>query len=166
MQANHFRICSSLTAEVYTEPPDNLRDLIKQRVRWQRGGVRNYWNYRFLIKPEYGDFGMYYVPLNYASLIAFFLVTLLMINGLFFSPYYTKYIIFESFGLNLDLFTFIGSFVVVLTTLFTYISVKSFKNEKVSPFFILGFMAFYWYLMLMYNGITLIKELSQEKDAW
>lgn len=166
IQSKNFKIKSSLTAEVYTEPPSKLGELIKQRVRWQRGGIRNYWKYRNLIKPEYGDFGLYFIPLNFATLSAFFLVFGLMIYSILASPYYVRYIWTDLLGFNIGLFTFVGFFVIITSIFFTVLSVNSFKNEKVSPLYMVTFIFFYWYLMVAYNLIFAFKELKQEGYSW
>lgn len=166
IQSRHHKIRSSMTADVYTEPPGTLKDLLRQRVRWQRGGIRNYWHYRFMIKPEYGDFGMYFVPLNFAALTALFLLVGLMLYSVITTPYYVKYIWFDAFGLGIGLFTFVGFFVIVTSILFLHLSVKSFKGERVSLPYLLGFIIFYWYLTVSFNVLFLMKELRGEKATW
>ncbi len=131
IQSANYKIRSSMTADVYTEPPEKIGELMKQRVRWQRGGIRNYWNYRRLINPEYGDFGMYFVPLNFASLIALFVVFGLMIYSVVSTPYYVKYIWFESFGMGIGLFTFVGAFVILSSAFMLHLAISSFGNERV-----------------------------------
>ncbi len=166
IQAANYKIRSSMSAEVYTEPPDNMKDLLKQRIRWQRGGFRNYWKYRHLMKPEYGDFGMYFVPLNFATITAFFLMLGLLINSYISTPYYTKYIWVESFGLGIGLFTFIGAFVFITSTYFLYLAVKSFPEEKVKLRYILAFIFFYWFLSIGYNTLFVYKEFRKEATSW
>ena len=166
IQANNYKIRSSMTADVYTEPPDNMRDLLKQRIRWQRGGFRNYWRYRFMINPKYGDFGMYFVPLNFASITAFFLLLGLMIHSFVSTPSYVRYIWMDAFGLNLSLFTFIGAFVIITSTLFLYLAVKSFEGEKIKLRYILSFIIFYWFLAIGYNVLFVVKEIRNEAASW
>ncbi|MFH0737920.1 MAG: glycosyltransferase [Candidatus Micrarchaeota archaeon] len=166
IQSHHFKIRSSMTACVYTEPPDNMSDLIKQRVRWQRGGVRNYWKYRGMMRPEYGDFGVYFVPLNFAALTAFFVVLGLLAYSMLTMPYYYQYVWFETLGMQINLMTFVGAFVVVTSTIFLYLAVKSFKNEHVKLRYLLSFLAFYWYIMIGYNLLFLIKEIKGEGYTW
>jgi cellulose synthase/poly-beta-1,6-N-acetylglucosamine synthase-like glycosyltransferase len=166
IQAANYRIKSSVTADVYTEPPDNMKDLLKQRVRWQRGGIRNYWRYRHMIKPEYGDFGMYFVPLNFAALTAFFLLLGLLLYSLITTPYYFQYIWFEALGMDVTLVTFIAAFVVMVSTFFLYLAIKSFKGEHVKLRYVLPFLLFYWYLMVGYNVLFLLKELKRESYSW
>lgn len=166
IQSHNYKIHSSMTADVYTEPPDNMGDLIKQRVRWQRGGVRNYWKYRHMIRPEYGDFGMYFVPLNFASITAFFTILALLLHSILTSPYYAQYILLEVMGMDISLMSFVGFFVVVATTVFLWLAIRSFRSEKVKLRYLLSFMAFYWYLMLGYNVLFLVKELKREGFSW
>lgn len=166
IQSHNYKIRSSLTADVYTEPPDTITELLNQRVRWQRGGIHNYWHYKFMIKPEYGDFGLYVVPLSILSLFAFFLLLGLMVYSIINTPYYTQYIWVEALGLSLNVLSLIGIFVIVVFTLFLYIAVSSFKDEKVKWHYLLLFVFFFWYLMLGYNLLFLFKELKRERYRW
>jgi biofilm PGA synthesis N-glycosyltransferase PgaC len=166
IQAANFKIKSSMTADVYTEPPDNMKDLIKQRVRWQRGGIRNYWKYRHMISPEYGDFGMYFVPLNFAALTAFFLILGILVYSVLTTPYYFQYIWFDALGMEVNLVTFVGAFVVITSTFFLWLAIRSFKGERVKLRYLLSFLLFYWYLMVGYNVLFLLKELRRESYSW
>lgn len=166
IQSRHHKIRSSMTADVYTEPPGNFRDLLRQRVRWQRGGFRNYWRYRFMIKPEYGDFGMYFVPLNFATITAFFLLLGLMLHSVISTPYYVQYMWLDAFGMSIGLFSFIGAFVIATSILFLYLSVKSFRGENVPIRYLFAFLVFYWYLMIGYNVLFVVKELRGERTTW
>ncbi|MHA2067944.1 MAG: glycosyltransferase [Candidatus Thorarchaeota archaeon] len=166
IQSHHYKIRSSMSADVYTEPPGNIRDLLRQRVRWQRGGFRNYWKYKFMIKPEYGDFGMYFVPLNFATITGFFILMGLMIYSFVSTPYYVKYMWLDAYGLGIGLFTFIGAFVIATSILFMWLSVKSFEGEKVKLRYLFAFLIFYWYLMIGYNVLFVLKEIRKEGFSW
>jgi biofilm PGA synthesis N-glycosyltransferase PgaC len=165
LQAAHYKVRSSMTATVYTRVPGSMKSLLRQRVRWQRGGLRNYWKYKFLIRPEYGDFGMFFVPLNYVSIAAFFLILGLMVNSVFASPYYTKYILVDSYVLGLGLITIIGALVLASTVLWLWLSVRAFK-ERIPLQNLVLFVLFYWYLMLGYNVLTAVKEIRREPATW
>ncbi|MFA5381667.1 MAG: glycosyltransferase family 2 protein, partial [Candidatus Micrarchaeia archaeon] len=56
IQGLGYKIRSTLDAYVYTIPPQNIFSLIKQRVRWIRGGIRDRIKNRHLFNLEYGDF--------------------------------------------------------------------------------------------------------------
>jgi cellulose synthase/poly-beta-1,6-N-acetylglucosamine synthase-like glycosyltransferase len=166
IQAANFKIRSSMTADVYTEPPDNMKDLISQRVRWQRGGIRNYWKYRHMIRPEYGDFGMYFVPLNFAALTAFFLLLGLLAYSVLTTPYYVQYIWFDAMGMDVTFVTFVGTIVILTSTFFLWLAVQSYGNEKVKLRYLASFLIFYWYIMVGYNVLFLFKELKREQYSW
>ena len=166
IQSHNYKIRSSLTAEVYTEPPGNMRDLLRQRVRWQRGGIRNYWAYRFLIRPEFGDFGMFFVPMNFVALASFFTTFILLIYTIVSTPYYFQYVWIDALGMGVDPLAFTAALVFLTTTFFLYLAVRSFKNERVNHLYMLSFLLFYWYLMVGYNLLFLLKELKREGYSW
>lgn len=168
IQANHFKIRSSVEddATVYTDPPDNLNDLLKQRVRWQRGGIRNYWKYRHLVKSEFGDYGMFFIPLNFATLTAFFIVLALLLNSFFTYSYYAQYIAVESVAMSVNVFTIVGIFAILMSLVWLYTAVSSFKTEKIKLRYLLLFMLFYWYLMMSYNILMAAAEIRGAKRTW
>jgi poly-beta-1,6-N-acetyl-D-glucosamine synthase len=165
IQSHNLKIRASLAAEVYTEPPNDMLSLLKQRVRWQRGGLRNFWNYRSMIKPAYGDFGMFVLPMSLITFFAFFVLLGLMLYPLLNTPYYVRYIWLESMGLSMDMLAFISVFATLSMVLFLWLSIRSF-GEKARLRDLAAFMAFYAYLMLAYNTITLVKELRREPYTW
>jgi len=168
IQQHNYKIRSSVSDDstVYTEPPDNIGDLLRQRVRWQRGGIRNYWKYRFMIKPEFGNYGMFFIPLNFATLSAFFIVLGLLLNAIFNNPFYTRYILLESMVLSFNMFTVIGVVVLLMSFVWLYAAVSSFKSERIKLRYILLFMIFYWYLMVCYNVLMAVAEIRREKTSW
>ncbi len=166
IQSHNYKIRSSVTADVYTEPPSNLSELLHQRVRWQRGGFRNFWHYRFMIKPEYGDFGIYFVPLNFISMTAFFLLLGLMLYSFISTPYYVQYIWVDALGMSITLVSLVGVFVVISSTIMLHLAIKSFEGERVKLRYLASFVIFYWYLMIGYNTLFLIKELRKESFSW
>lgn len=168
IQANHFKIRSSVEdrATVYTDPPDNMNDLLKQRVRWQRGGIRNYWKYRYLVRSEFGDYGMFFIPLNFATLTAFFIVLALLLNSFFTYSYYAQYIAVESVAMSVNVFTIVGLFALLMSLVWLYAAVSSFRNEKIKLRYLLLFMLFYWYLMMCYNILMAAAEIRGAKRTW
>lgn len=166
IQSRNYKIRSSLTADVYTEPPDNMGDLLKQRVRWQRGGFRNYWEYRHMVRPEFGDFGMYSIPMQFATITAFFALLGLMLYSILSTPYYVQYMLIDSFGMSVNMLTFVAVFLFLVNTAFLYVAIKSFQNENVKLRYLFSFFLFYWYLMLGYNVLFVFKELRKESFSW
>jgi len=66
-----YRIGFAYEAEVYTEVPNNIKSLWRQRTRWYRGKLSNIIKHRdMLLNPKYGYFGMFVLPFSLASEVA------------------------------------------------------------------------------------------------
>src|ERR687889_521746 len=52
-------------AIAWTEAPETLDDLLKQRVRWMYGTIQAVWRHRdMLLRPRYGWLGMLVMPMT------------------------------------------------------------------------------------------------------
>lgn len=64
MQTHHLKIGNAPTAHVFTNTPQTLRALFRQRLRWTYGYLKNSMEYRFLFfKRGYGNLGMLVLPI-------------------------------------------------------------------------------------------------------
>ncbi len=63
-----FKIIQSLDSQVYTVVPNKVKKLIRQRVRWSYGTLENIKKYDFLLSKEYGNLGVFFIPLNLISI--------------------------------------------------------------------------------------------------
>ena len=101
IQYHKYKIENAPEAPAYTIPPTNFNTLLKQRRRWYAGLIRNTWNYRKLISREYGDMGMFVLPMAWIGiLIAVFMIVYYTIKT-------TREIIKEIFyynSINFDIF--------------------------------------------------------------
>jgi len=67
-----YRIVTDNAALAYTEAPDSLRDLAKQRFRWAFGTLQCLWKHRSaLMNPRYGAFGTIAMPSLWVYQIGF-----------------------------------------------------------------------------------------------
>jgi cellulose synthase/poly-beta-1,6-N-acetylglucosamine synthase-like glycosyltransferase/peptidoglycan/xylan/chitin deacetylase (PgdA/CDA1 family)/spore germination protein YaaH len=67
-----YRIVTDNAALAYTEAPDTLRDLAKQRFRWAFGTLQCLWKHRSaLFNPRYGAFGTVAMPSLWVYQIGF-----------------------------------------------------------------------------------------------
>ncbi|MCD5390012.1 MAG: glycosyltransferase family 2 protein [Candidatus Pacebacteria bacterium] len=65
MQKHHYKIAYSEKSVVYTVPPNKVKPLIKQRVRWVYGFIRNVIDYKGLFfKKEYKELGTIILPIG------------------------------------------------------------------------------------------------------
>ena len=67
-----YRIVTDNAALAYTEAPDTLRDLAKQRFRWAFGTLQCLWKHRSaMFNPRYGAFGTIAMPSLWVYQIGF-----------------------------------------------------------------------------------------------
>lgn len=82
LQKNKQKIVQLDNCFVETISPKNLKDLYKQRRRWAIGSILTLFKYRnMILKKEFGDFSVYYIP----SLIFSLVVPILIIISLIYS---------------------------------------------------------------------------------
>jgi len=56
---------NNIEANSYTLCPNSWKTLFKQRIRWYRGALNNYYNYRhMLFNRKYGNLGIFFLPAN------------------------------------------------------------------------------------------------------
>lgn len=166
IQAHNYKIVSSMNASVWTEVPRTLKALIRQRVRWNRGGLRNYWKYRKVLSPNYGDFGIIIFPLgligSVAVLAVFFISIASLFNGsaLQFFEYG-----FKVFYYGFNALQVISIIIFVLSVLWIWIASKHLK-EKMNPITIALYLVLYSFLITIFWIITIGEELTFKKQRW
>ena len=70
LQEQHYKIGHSSKGEVYTVPPETIKEFYRQRYRWYRGSLETIIQYRdMLFNREYGDFGLFAVPSKLAQTV-------------------------------------------------------------------------------------------------
>jgi cellulose synthase/poly-beta-1,6-N-acetylglucosamine synthase-like glycosyltransferase len=166
IQSNHYKIRSSLTADVYTDVPDEWGSLIKQRVRWHRGGMHNIFRYRHLINPKYGDLGIFVLPLTAIGCVLVFVLAFKFLGSVFFPGFYAQRLGTGALPLILDPLSIIFFLVSLVSLVWAFSVLNSFKDQKVSFPLLFVYLVVYWYFMLAYNCAMVLKELKREKFTW
>jgi len=70
LQRNYYRIIQLLIPEIETKAPPTFCEFYKQRNRWYKGSLINLWRNRDMIfNKNYGDFGMFQLPMILMSAI-------------------------------------------------------------------------------------------------
>ncbi len=79
LQKYHYRIKQCDNAHVFTKVPRTWRALLKQRIRWYLGNLRNVFDYKeMLFNKEYQDFGLFqFVMIPLSGILAIALIILL-----------------------------------------------------------------------------------------
>ncbi|TSC70000.1 MAG: Glycosyltransferase involved in cell wall bioproteini [Parcubacteria group bacterium Gr01-1014_46] len=76
MQKNGFKIAHAHDAIVYTIPPETVKKLLKQRVRWSYGFIKNAYDFRDMIfNKKYGNVGMLILPMACLSIVSVLFVS-------------------------------------------------------------------------------------------
>ncbi len=165
IQKHNLKIRSSMDAEVFTDVPETFRSLLKQRIRWHRGGLINSIKYLELISPKYGDFGLIVMPLSLLTVVLIFAVIGNTVLNMFFS--------FQAYSVILNgLFFFIQpvhivEIVIFLITLgFTLYQFSFFKKEHINPGWVLIFIISYAYLITLYWILAIGKQIRGDKVSW
>ncbi|MCL4406297.1 MAG: glycosyltransferase [Patescibacteria group bacterium] len=184
LQKHQYSIEYCHNAEVFTNAPATLKALKNQRVRWNRGTLRNFFKYRKLLgDPRYGDFGLFIFP----SAIFFLIIAfdLFLISVAHFAIAAAKKIeygtLFHLPRLSLEGGLHISNFFIQPTAM-QLISIVIFSLSLISFYFIYkyspkdlkGMTLFYIPYILIYYPlfvigfwmITLFYELTHQKLYW
>jgi len=186
LQKYHYKIIQILDAEVYTVMPTKLKDIYRQRNRWNKGSVLNVWSYKnMMFRKEYGDFGMFQMPIVLsAGFIALFLVSFVLYKAVL------KPLVIGLNNLayvNFDIFTFIANFkwnfvfldldyysVFILGAMFiismgVLIIAHIFTKERITKqgFFPLMAYIFFYYIFLGAVWVGIVRDLVlKRKEQW
>ena len=88
-----YRIVTDNTALAYTEAPDSLRDLAKQRFRWAFGTLQCLWKHRSaLFNPRFGAFGTVAMPSLWVYQIGFQAIAPVVDLTILWSVIYSRFI--------------------------------------------------------------------------
>ncbi len=128
MQKNGFKIAHAHSAIVHTVPPKTIRKLMKQRVRWSYGFIKNAVDYRdMFFNRKYGNLGVFVLPMAGISLFSIISVAFVSLFH-FVNQAINQYVKIQTVGLNLNfskLFSFdwfyINTQIISLITLATFI---------------------------------------------
>lgn len=69
IQSRNYLIRSSRDAVVYTKVPESLGALFRQRKRWYVGYMENLRRYSSLLRPKYGELGIFVLPVTTLLLV-------------------------------------------------------------------------------------------------
>ena len=176
MQSNGMKIIHALDAVVYTKGPRTWSALLRQRVRWTYGFLKNAVEYRFMFfRPRFGNLGFFVLPCSIISIgigvIAFPLIIYGFIAPLArhveaFSVTHTlPPFSFDPFFINTKAYAFLGIITlgVLLSTI--YISRRRLLDEKLFSFdiatiIVYPYFASLWMIKSVYN------MARSKKSSW
>ena len=144
-------------ARVYTEAPDSLRDLYKQRLRWYRGNYMTMFKHRRIASEGQSGFlhrfafplravELFFLP--FASWIILGLIILLLFTG--------------AITQVLSVFVFFTSIIFLVAALGVYIEGEEWALLWYTPLFVIGYKHFHDALMLK----SLLDALFDRNLSW
>jgi len=104
IQYYNYKVENADDAPAYTRPPSKHSPLLKQRKRWYIGLMKNTWNYKKLFSREYGDLGIFILPIAWISILFAISVTTYFLYDISSSIY--KEILFYK-SINFDFGSFL-----------------------------------------------------------
>lgn len=167
IQAHNYKIVGSASAEVHTQVPSTFSHLLRQRVRWNRGGMRNFYKHRKLISPKYGDLGAIVLPLGLATvfLVVVIFATVLwqIATGQFFS-----WFSLEGFIYGFGAIHVISILTLLLGIAWVLLGRRVFHSDRSSLSLprLLLFLFAYTYFMSIFWLATFGEELFRKKQTW
>lgn len=118
MQKNHYKIEHCNDAYVYTNTPNTLKKLYKQRLRWIYGFINNTLDYKgVFFRKKYGNFSFFTLP---TGIISIFSVSYLFGRIVYETAdfLYSKIVVWRTVGLHFHLKSFDPFFINTQSILF------------------------------------------------
>lgn len=184
IQKSGYKIKCCLSTYASTIVPDNLRSLYYQRKRWYSGTIITIFQHKdVFLNRKLGNFGIFFMPVNYGGIILgvlLFLSTIhLIVSSLITNVHNLSLIDFDIFimvenfikyssfdPLTISIFYFLGITPFLMNILASYIGLKS-LGKKVSGN-IIGFICFLFFF-IPYHIFWLICfyfVVSKQKIKW
>ena len=182
VQSQHYDIQHAIDANVYTIVPNNLKSLMKQRVRWNYGTIWNLKNkYGFMFSLKYGDLGLFILP---TTLIFFGLAVFLLIYyvgrllwNVIYNIYFLSLIGFDMkyalFGggttqimnylIDMKMFLFLSLFIIGGTIC---LLAKRTLNEKRFRFSYFIYISLYSIFLGIFPLIAILYMIFRKKPKW
>lgn len=180
LQKYGYRIKTCFEATAYTDTPDTLKKLFKQRDRWYRGRVFNLMFHKSLFfnkkNKDLGFFALpYFFALEIVAVIMLLRVIFLLIDN------FSKFIMIEaqvvalsnSIGLFLNefiipssVFFFICSYVFVLCFIYLSLDLVNYKPRGWDYLAILINIVFYPFFVSLVYFQSFLKEMLGVKGKW
>lgn len=178
MQVNGMKLVYAPKSLVYTHGPKTWPALLKQRIRWTYGGMKNILSdYRHMMfKKRFGNLGAFVLPFSQITTVIAIISFPIMIWGLgrgiynfaiqlFARGFSFKAPTLDIFFVSSKSYIFISILLLCITFLIVYISRRSILRTRLLSFdlltfFVYPFFASWWMIRSGFNFIT------SKKSSW
>ena len=150
IQKANYKIACCLSTFASTTVPNNLRSLYYQRKRWYSGTIMTVSKHRdVFFNKQLGNFGMFFIPINYGGILLGAL--------LFLSTIYLTFSSVLTYIENISLINFD-----VISLLENFLRHFSFDPLSISIFYFLGTTPFIMNMIAGYLGLKSLGEKIRE----
>jgi len=178
MHKAHLKIMNSHKALVYTIGPATFKGFFYQRLRWARGFLENALDYRDLFfKKEYGNFGMFMLPLAFLFVFYGLYAAAFIIYGIFsqLTTSFTRFMVvgfhphlptldFFYFNTNVMSFVTMVMFSMFLLALYVGNTLSDDKQEFYKNFAAYFFV--YPFFVPLFLGRAVIDTFFKRRNEW
>ncbi len=180
MQKNGFKIAHAHEAIVYTVPPETIKKLLKQRVRWSYGFIKNAYDFRDMIfNKKYGNVGMLILPMACISIISVLFVSSVsiysIIDGLanWFVRVQTVGLNihlgmpnFDLFYVNTEIIALVGAVVAIGSFLMILMSKRMSENKLDLGLDLIYYLSLYMFIAPLWIGKAAWNAIFSVKTTW
>lgn len=180
MQENGFKIVHAHNAFVYTVPPNTVKKLLKQRIRWSHGFIQNAKDYRYMFfRKRYGNVGMFILPMAVISILSVIFISSITVFNIIKSAI-DQYVIFRTVGFsphwptwNFDLFyvntqiiTLLGIATAIGTITFVAISKKMSEGKLDIGMDLIYYLSLYMFIAPIWIIKAAFNALFKVDTKW
>ena len=179
--SRNYSIKMSPAAKVYTEVPSNIKSWLKQRQRWNIGGVQTIKKYRksFLKKGMLGSFILPFFVISWIVGISGLLILFYrLIQSIIVNILTAKYSIqnqaallnLRNINLVPDVLFFFGALILLVSLIFTIVALKyTTDDKKFKKIGLLSFLGYTFVYLIAYPIniiISVYKVIFKRKYSW
>ncbi len=180
MQKNGYKIAHAHNAYVYTVPPRNIKTLLKQRVRWSYGFIKNAQDYKdMFFNRKHGNLGMIILPMAAFSIISILFVSTVSIFQMLQAlvNYFIRvqaiswnvhfnFPTFDWFYINTDLIALLGIVTTIGTLTMIILSKKLSEGNKIIGMDLIYFFSLYMFIAPLWIAKASYNVLVGVKATW
>ena len=170
--------------KIYTNVPEKLNSLRKQRVRWGYGEIQNILKYRHLISLRQGFFGIFFLPVVMCFgiivlIVGFSTIAYLILSAIInfihnlsigWSPNFSS-LVKEKFSIfSLSLFVSDPKIILIIFSIilssFFFIYAHKYRKEKINVLHYLVYIFVYSFLLAYFRLEGILRYLMKIKTEW
>lgn len=179
LQAEGYKVKMAVPARAYTVAPSNFKDWLKQRNRWNIGGLETIWKYNkdWFKKGMLGNFILpFFVSSWIIGLFGLIVLAYRLLRGLILRIFSTTYSVqtqtallrIKDINLTPNVLVFFGFVLFLLGLWFVFVALGNMREEghKKENLFVIAFYAIFYTMIYPIILITSIYKLLRGYRKW